>query len=151
MALTNYTGSTMTGTTTAGACVSTAETTLGTVTLPAGQATNKDGVTRVYAWGAVVDNANAKTLKFYFGGTSQAFVLPANTAYNWFLEAIIADKTNTTQTCVCRVTTGVIAATTVDVFIVSPSENQNAAIVVKTTGTGGASNDITQAALIVEA
>lgn len=151
MPLTNYTNSTITGTTVSGQCVSTAETTMGSITLPAGQATSNDGVTRVYAWGAVANNANSKTLTFYFGATSQAFVLQASVANNWFLEVIIADKTATTQTAVAQVTMGVIAGSTIDVFTLSPTEDRNKAIIVKTTGTGGATADITQAALIVEA
>lgn len=150
MALTNYTDSTLTGSTTSGQCVSTAETTLATITLPANQATSNDGVTRVYAWGAVANNANNKTLTVYFGATSQAFVLQASTTNKWLLEVIIADKTATTQTAVAKLTMGLIVASTIDVFTLAPAEDRNGSIVIKTTGTGGATGDITQAALIVD-
>ncbi len=149
MTLTNYTSEFLDGSTTSTGCISTGETTLTTLTLPAGQATGKFPLKVVRAWGTVANNANAKTLKFYWGSTSQAFVLPASAATTWQLEVWVADITANSQTVTMRCTTGVIATVTTDTFNASPAEIENNAIIVKTTGTGGATNDIVQAAMLI--
>lgn len=122
--------------------VSTTETTLGSTVLQAQGMSGIGASVRIVSWGTVANNANTKTLKFYFGTTSQAFVLQSSVANSWLLEAYIVSTGSAAQTAVVTVRCGLVAASTIDVFTLTPTENDLANITVKITGTATTTNDI---------
>lgn len=123
--------------------VTTGETTLGTSTLQAQVFTLPSSIMHVIAWGSVANNANAKSLKFYFGSASQAFTLPASVAYDWKLDAWFSSKAAASQVGTAAVTIGAIAATSAETYALATTENDLANIIVKITGTATTTNDIT--------
>ncbi len=142
MSIGQYQSNTLEGSGSTVGTVSTTETTLGSTVLQAQGMSGVGASIQVVAWGTVANNANTKTLTFYFGGTSQAFVLQASTANSWFLEAWVVSTGTKTQTAVVTVRCGLVAASTTDVFTLSPTENDLANITVKVTGTATTTNDI---------
>lgn len=134
---------------TSSGCISTGETDFDTFTLDANQLNNSGDAIHVIAWGTVANNANVKTLKFYFGTTSQSFVLPASTATNWKLDVWMCAATPTSQVGIAHCQAGVIATATSDVFNITSTQNSRNTIVVKTSGTGGATDDILQKGMLV--
>lgn len=144
-----YKGYNVNGNTTSTGSVTTSETTLGTFTLDSQQLNGPNDAIHVIAWGTVANNANTKTLTFYFGTTTQAFVLPANAATQWKVDVWITGLTQTSQTGIALCTAGVIANATSDLFLLTMTENTKNTIVVKTTGTGTTTNDIVQKGMLV--
>lgn len=126
-----------------------AETTLDQFTLDSNQLNNAGDAIHIIAWGTVANNANVKTLTFYFGTATQAFVLPASTATNWKLDVWICGVTPTSQVGIAHMQAGVIATATSDVFNITATQNTRNTIVIKTTGTATNTDDILQKGMLV--
>lgn len=122
--------------------VSTDETDLASTILAASSMSEIGSAIHVTAWGTVANNANAKTVTFYFGTDSQAFSLQASVATAWRLDCWVLTSAANTQKGVAHMSHGVLAANTNDVFVIAATETASNPITVKVTGTGGASNDI---------
>lgn len=127
-----------------------AETDLMTYVLPASSMTLANDALRVTAWGICANNANAKTLKVYFGTTLlQTVSLTINQAGAWRIQAEMIATSSTAQRCFSQLvqggTTSFVAAA-----YTSAAETSSSAITVKVTGTGVASSDITQDGMLVQ-
>lgn len=122
--------------------VSTTETTLYTTNLYAQAFVVNLSAVRILGWGHTINNANAKTLTVYFGGTSHAFTLRTSTAANFIVEGYIMSDGNGGQNGYVTVIHGDASASTSEVYTFQATENNNADIILKVTGTGGATGDI---------
>lgn len=122
--------------------VTTTETTLGTANIQPQSFTDPTSVLRVLAFGTVANNANAKTLKFYIGATSQSFTLQASVANSWRFEAYVVSNGSASQKSNATVICGISSGSTSETFTISSTENDLANIVVKLTGTATTTNDI---------
>lgn len=129
--------------------VTTAETTLGTSTIQSQSFTPLSSLVHVVAFGSVANNANAKTLTFYFGTATQAFTLPASVAYDWKLDAWFVSKAAASQIGTVCVTVGAIAATSAETYALATTQSDLANITIKITGTATTTNDITCKGFIV--
>lgn len=129
--------------------VTTAETTFDQFTLDSNQLNSSGDAIHIVAWGTVANNANVKTLTFYFGTATQAFVLPASTATNWKLDVWIVAASPTSQVGIAHMQSGVIATATSDVFNITATQNTRNTLVVKTTGTATSTDDILQKGMLV--
>lgn len=129
--------------------VTTGETTLGTSTIQSQSFSPLSSLVHVVAFGSVANNANAKTLKFYFGSASQAFTLPTSVAYDWKLDAWFVSKAAASQIGTVCVTVGAIAATSAETYALATTESDLANIIIKVTGTATTTNDITCKGFIV--
>lgn len=117
--------------------------------LPAGALeANGDGI-HVSAWGVTANNANAKTLKMYFG---TALILTNSLTVSqsgvWRVEASIIKTSANAQRCVVQLNEGG-ATTQVDVESTSATETESASITVKLTGEATANNDVQQLGMAV--
>lgn len=126
------------------------EDTLMTYSLPTNAlSANAKGV-RVTVYGTIANNANAKTVKVYFGTTTvYTDSMTVNQAYNWTAQ-YTAIRTGTDTQDVFG--TGFIenTAMTVAPYYATDAQDDGAAIVIKCTGEGVASNDIIQQGMLVE-
>jgi trimeric autotransporter adhesin len=137
--------------TTTGSNVSTGETTLQTFTIPASLLL-PGVVIRLTAYGTTASNTNSKTVKLYFGSVTNSGIIYTQTtavsAVNWKVEGVITNVGTGSQ---FSVGSGVFAAIAGATLFESSAEVTSSSIVVKVTGTGGASSDITAYGFIVEA
>ena len=78
--------------------VSTGETTLQSITLPASSLAVDNQVVTFQFWGRLASSANTKTIKFKFGGTSITIYSDAGNDKDWRLDVTIVRLTATTQT-----------------------------------------------------
>ena len=123
------------------------EDTLMTYTLPANSLTTATLRTlRHEASGTTANNANAKTLKFYFGSQMLSAALTTSIAADWIAEAKILHTAANAQRYVVRVTEVNQATGAVKEFVAQGTltEATTATIVMKLTGTATADNDIVQ-------
>jgi len=106
---------------------------------------------RVTAWGTGANNANAKTLKCYFGSTVVlTHSLPTSEAVRWRATFdVLQTGTDAQDYNALLVHNG--STTPTDVELGSATENQTNAITIKCTGEATANDDVKQEALIVEA
>jgi len=125
----------------------TAEQTLQTYTLPSSTLATAGQSLRVTCWGTTGANANNKTMKLYFGGTSIATATAATNAKGWYLDYIVMRRTATTQGFLGR---GVVDTTAVSPGVTDAAETLSGAIVIKCTGTAATASDITANGMIVE-
>ncbi len=105
---------------------------------------------RVTVYGTIANNANAKTVKVYFGTTAvYTDSMTVNQAYNWTGQ-YTAIRTGTDTQDVFG--TGFVEniAMTVAPYYATDTQDDGAAIVIKCTGEGVASNDIIQQGMLVE-
>jgi hypothetical protein len=101
------------------------------------------------AWGTAANNANAKTLKCYFGATAIInTALTTGQAGVWTVTGRIVRTSGTTQEAFAEMR-NVGTVTVHDAEITAPAETLANAITVKCTGTGVANNDIVQEGLAV--
>jgi len=128
---------------------STGETDLSTTVIGARSFDTAGNVIHVKCWGLVANNANAKTLTFYFGASTQAFVLKASVATAWHLDLWLFATGSGTQEGIATLNHGVIASNQVDTFRLAFTEPTTNSIIIKTTGTGGATADILQKGFVV--
>lgn len=108
---------------------------------------------RIRAWGTTANNANAKTLKLYFGSAAILTTsLTANQAGKWFVEADVISTGTDTQDYVAHLkeTDGSTTQTLVDLENGSATQNDGANITIKTTGEATSNADIVSEGLIVE-
>lgn len=106
---------------------------------------------RVTAWGSAANNANAKTVKLYFGATAIASqALTISQAGTWCIIAEIMRTGVGGQTAIARLLQGGTVTIT-DIEATTPAADETGAITVKCTGTATSDNDVTQKGLIVEA
>lgn len=127
-----------------------AETDLMTYVLPASSMTLANDSLRVTAFGICANNANAKTLKVYFGTTLlQTVSLTISQAGAWRIQAEMIATSSSAQRCFSQLvqggTTSFVAAA-----YTSAAETSSSAITVKVTGTGVANSDITQDGMLVQ-
>ncbi len=127
--------------------VTTGETDLITYTMPAGVFTNTGARLRYRVRGAWASSVNAKTLKIYFGSTvitSQSLPISLAGSYTALIE-VTRTGVNTQSISFEFLRNG---ASSVPAFtapaIVAATETEANTIVLKCTGTGGASNEISQ-------
>lgn len=132
--------------TTAAANTSTGETTLMTYTLAGGSlAAAGDSVRITFA--GIMAGANAKTVKLYFGGTSVVFVNAVTAAADWAGTFTVTRIDATHQAMMAWGGRGT-AASRADCAL--PGETLSGDVVIKVTGQGGASNEVTQKMMLGE-
>lgn len=142
--------------TTAVATAGTGEDDLITYALPANALLNAGSVgkgVRITAWGTSANNANAKTVKVYFGTQLMAtLALTASQAGVWKAEATVFKTGSSTQDYfaeIREVVTGT-SAFKAGSGAGSASQTDTGAITIKCTGEATDNSDITQEGLLVE-
>jgi hypothetical protein len=139
---------------TAASNVSTAETDLLSTTIPAATLVDAGDVVRIRAWGTTVSNANVKTVKLYFGTVTIASQsLTASQAGKWVIEANVVRTAKDTQEAHALIVESVgttLAAGKHAQEITALTQDEDASITVKVTGTSGtASADVVQEGMLV--
>ena len=123
-----------------------------TYTLPAATL-GVDGMgVRVLAWGYTANNANAKTLKLYFGSTLLVSAsLTTSSAGRWAAEMIAIRTGATAQLGYPTMVTHDATSMTLGAGSPgTPAETLSGAVVIKATGTATANDDIVNSLLLVE-
>lgn len=128
-----------------------AETDLHSYTIPAAHFNVNGRAIRLTAWGSSAANTNTKTLRLKFGSTPVTVVLnPTQTAPNnlpWRVQAMIARTGSNAQKLYVNVQLG----TAVELIsTVTGAENDSNPLVLKITGQGSASGDLTIRGSMVE-
>lgn len=131
--------------------VNTGEDDLMTYSLPANTLNaNAQGV-RVTAWGRTPSNANAKTLKMYFGTTAVlSFSLTANQVNAWRASGIVMRTGAATQISDATLLQGGTATALAVALDAGPTATLSGAVTIKCTGAATTTNDIVQEGMIVE-
>jgi hypothetical protein len=128
-----------------------AETTLYTYSLPGNTLIDTGRGVRLRATGTYANNANAKTLRVYFGADTASYSLATNQAGRWALELEIIRTGANAQAFAARFTEATTTAGAVRGAIVTASATQadGNANVIKVTGEADTTNDLqlNQAAL----
>jgi len=130
-----------------------AETDLITYSLDANTMVNDQDVLEIEAWGIFASNANNKTVTLKFG--SQTIYTTAANAANggtWNVSARIIRTAAATQEIIANMlsnNTDLQNDTEYPAFRTAGTQDLTTTLTIKCTGTGTASNDITQYALIV--
>lgn len=121
--------------------------------LPANTLDDTGDVVRIRAWGTAANNANAKTLKLYFGATAIVNQsLTVSQAGRWFIEAVVIRTGSDTQESHAVIIESLVALAAgkhAQELNSALAIDEDAAITVKCTGTGVADNDIVQEGMIV--
>lgn len=135
--------------TTAVGNVTTGEDNLMTFAMPASTfSAAKKGV-QIVAWGTAANNANAKTLKLYFGTVAILTIsLTVSQAGVWRISAEVFSTGTDAQDYVAQLLQGG-TTTLVDVENGSLTQDDGAAITIKCTGDATATDDIKQEGLLV--
>lgn len=121
-----------------------------TYALPANALSANGKGVRIQAWGTAANNANAKTLKLYFGSQIiETFTLTVSQVDTWSIEAVVYRTGSSTQDWKSRLIQAGTASA-VDVEIGTATQTDTAAITIKCTGEGVATNDIVQEGMQVE-
>ena len=122
-----------------------------TYPLPAKTLADNGRGVRVTAWGDAANNANAKTLKVYFGATEVlSTALTASQVGTWRVVMEVIRTGAATQVAIAQLNQGG-ATTIVDAETDSPTSDLDAAVTIKLTGTATANDDIRQFGMVVEA
>lgn len=123
---------------------STTETVLHTWTMPASTLTTTGQVLEYEVNGIIASSINAKSLKFYFGSTTLATLVPStSTAASYVMKIRITRTGASAQSYeyeFFRTATGGGAAMVTGTGTMT--ETEGSTIVIKTTGTGGASSEL---------
>ena len=123
-----------------------------TYTLPASSLSAAGKLVRVFAWGTGANNANAKTVNTYIGGTQiNTAPLLTNAAGVWRVEFFLVCSGTDTQSYFVEFIR--LSATAVDVAVRNQGTlalDDGAGIILKFTGTATSNNDITQNGMIVQ-
>ncbi len=136
--------STATGTTT------TIENTMMTYSLPANRLAADGDAVRVVCWGTSATNANAKSVRLYFGASylSTATIADGPSAKNWRLDLTVIRAGAAAQQVMGN---GVIAGLTPTIYINAGTDSLAAAVIIKCTGiTPTAAQDLTARGMLVE-
>ena len=97
----------------------------------------------ITVWGTTANNANAKTIKLYFGSVILTNALTINLAGIWRVEADVISTGTDAQDYVAQlVTTGAAGVALNDIEQGALTENDGAAITIKITGEATTTNDI---------
>lgn len=140
---------TLNSNTTAVGNVGTGEDNLISYSLPASVLNTNGHAIRVRAAGTIANNANSKTLKFYFGSTAILTAsLPTSVAASWVLEAEIIRTGAATQEANATLIVGNGASYPV-VAQANPTQTLTSATTIKCTGEATANNDIIQESMRV--
>lgn len=107
---------------------------------------------RITVWGTTANNANAKTLKLYFGSAViLTNSLTASIAGVWRMVAEVISKGTDSQEAIAQlVTTGTAGVALNDVEVSTPTQDDGAAITIKCTGDATTTDDIIQRGLLIE-
>ena len=141
---------TITVSTTSVGNVGAGEDTLITYSLAAILDANAKGV-RITAWGTTPNNANAKTLKMYFGSTAIVTdALPVNQVNVWKIVAEVIRTAASAEESVAYIVRTATIGTGTDIENTQPAENTANAITIKCTGEATSNDDIVQRGLIIE-
>ena len=137
--------------TTAVGNVTTGEDDLITYTLPASAFSAAGKGVQITAWGTSANNANAKTLKLYFGTSAiLTNALTVSIAGVWRIEANVFSTGVDAQDYVAQlVTTGTAGVALNDIEAGSLTQDDGATIAIKCTGDATATNDIVQEGQLV--
>lgn len=124
-----------------------------TYALAASKVVNTGAGIRVRAWGTSANNANAKTLKAYFGSAaviSQS--LTASIAGRWYAEYTAIRTGLSAQDVAGRVSEGLVTLGTgkFSQEIGTATQTETGALTIKLTGTATTDNDIVQEGMTVE-
>lgn len=122
-------------------------------TLPANSLITTNRGIRVHACGSAANNANAKTLKFYFGSQVFTTALPTSIAIAWCMDVDVIRTGASAQRTVAEariVNTGTNALTDA-LQLNTIAATETSTIVIKATGTATTDNDIIQNTMVVEA
>lgn len=121
--------------------------------LPANVFEEAGDVVDILAYGTAANNANAKTLKLYFGSVAIANqALTVSQAGKWVIRATVIRTANDVQEAhaiTCESVGTTLAAGKHAQEITALTQDEEAAITVKCTGTGVADNDIVQEGFVV--
>jgi len=109
---------------------------------------------KVTAWGLTTSNANAKTLKIYFGSVIQSVALTASIAGAWRIEMLVFRITSSTQGFKVIITETVnaaaLAAPKITQNVDDATETLISNLTIKVTGEATTTNDIIQEGMLVE-
>ena len=121
-----------------------------TYSLPANSMDANNRAVRIHAWGTLANNANAKTVKMYFGATAiLTLAMPTNVAMNWEINATVVRTGASTQDAIASmINPG--TPPVVDREITTPAEDTTGAITIKCTGEATANDDIVQEGMVTE-
>jgi hypothetical protein len=105
----------------------------------------------VEAWGSTANNANAKTIKFYFGSAAiGSMALTVSQASPWYVKAQIIRTASNTQRGIVTYSQGGTTKQADVAIDVSLTQTDTNAITVKMTGEGVDTNDILQRGMTVK-
>jgi hypothetical protein len=125
---------------------------LKSTTLPAHVLSETGDYVDIEAWGLTANNANAKTLKLYFGTVAILdLALTASIAGRWYIKARVVRTGNDTQDWQWTILEGIVtlAANKNAVSHGTATQDEEAILTVKLTGTGTANDDIVNEGLMV--
>lgn len=132
----------------------TGEDNLETYTVPAGLLSAVNRGIEVEAWGRYENNANAKTLKIYFGtAVIGTFNLTVGQSGTWWVKARIVSTSTASDTQDVAIWFKQYGTTAQDTFVANgtATENEEAAIVTKLTAEATTTSDIRQEGMKVTA
>lgn len=130
--------------------VGTGEDNLCSLSLPAKWGYKDGQGWKITAWGLVANNANAKTVKLYFGSTTICTTaMTVNESSFWRIEAYVVRSAVDVQQYISHQSKGATTYIT-DIERGQCTESEASAIVVKVTGTATSDNDLINYGLIVE-
>ena len=122
-----------------------------TYSLPANSLSGNGKGVHITAWGTTANNANAKTLKLYFGAVMLTNSLTVNLAGVWRIEADVFRTGSNAQDYVSQlVTTGAAGVALNDIEVGSLTQTDSGAITIKCTGEATSDNDIVMEGLFVK-
>lgn len=128
------------------------EDTMMSYSLPANSLSENGKAVRATVWGYTSSNANAKTIKFYFGTELLGAYNPvANELNYWRAEIVMTRYSAAIQAKFLNAT--IINNNLVslaDISVGSAAEDETAAILIKATGQGTDNDDVVQSGMIVE-
>lgn len=110
-------------------------------------------ILKIKSWGITANNANAKTIKQYFGTTLMNSMAPAiNVAHHWYTESIVICTGPNAQTWQSMGNSDTAADTTITTKLSAgtATEPTSANINIYFTCQGSANTDITQQGMLVE-
>lgn len=133
--------------TTAVGNVGTGVDTLITYDLPANTLSTDGKGVRITVWGSIANNANAKTLRLWFGTANIiSYDFPTNATDRWRIVALVFRTATDAQDCDAQL----VSITEQDHEFSAETQDDGAAITIKCTGEATSNNDIVQEGLLVE-
>ncbi len=140
----------LTAVVTAAANTTSAEQTLMTYTLPANRIAATGDAVKIQCWGALASNANAKSVKIYFGGTSFGSSSIGATPNN---KKFIMDMLVVRTAAATQIINGMVALDLTPISIqtsTSGTDSFASNVTIKCTGTGASNSDVTMEGMLVE-